>query len=47
VRRSIGKPIDFVFLEVVLMVELFRALQKIVKGKADNVTAWLVPGSHL
>ncbi len=46
----IGKPIDFVFIGSCTngRIEDFRAFTSIVKGrkKADNVTAWLVPGSH-
>ncbi len=46
----IGKPIDFVFLGSCTngRIEDFRAFASIVKGrkKANNVTAWLVPGSH-
>ena len=46
----IGKPIDFVFLGSCTngRIEDFRALAEVIKGrkKADNVTAWLVPGSH-
>lgn len=46
----IGKPIDFVFLGSCTngRIEDFRAFAEIIKGrkKADNVTAWLVPGSH-
>ncbi len=46
----IGKSIDFVFLGSCTngRIEDFRAFASIVKGrkKADNVTAWLVPGSH-
>jgi len=46
----IGKPIDFVFLGSCTngRIEDFRAFASIIKGKkkADNVTAWLVPGSH-
>ena len=45
-----GKSIDFVFLGSCTngRIEDFRAFASIVKGrkKADNVTAWLVPGSH-
>ena len=48
--EMIGKPIDFVFLGSCTngRIEDFRAFASIVKGrkKADNVTAWLVPGSH-
>ena len=47
----LGKPIDFVFLGSCTngRIEDFRAFSSIIKGrkKADNVTAWLVPGSHL
>ena len=46
----IGKRIDYVFLGSCTngRIEDFRAFASIVKGKkkADNVTAWLVPGSH-
>ena len=46
----LGKPIDFVFLGSCTngRIEDFRAFAEIIKGrkKADNVTAWLVPGSH-
>ncbi len=47
----LGKPIDFVFLGSCTngRIEDFRAFASIVKGrqKAANVTAWLVPGSHV
>ncbi len=47
----VGKPIDYVFLGSCTngRIEDFRAFASIVKGrkKADNVTAWLVPGSHI
>ena len=47
----IGKQIDYVFLGSCTngRIEDFRAFAEIVKGrkKADNVTAWLVPGSHV
>jgi 3-isopropylmalate/(R)-2-methylmalate dehydratase large subunit len=47
----IGKSIDYVFLGSCTngRIEDFRAFASIVKGrkKADNVTAWLVPGSHI
>jgi 3-isopropylmalate/(R)-2-methylmalate dehydratase large subunit len=47
----IGKPIDFVFLGSCTngRIEDFRAFTEIVKDvkKAANVTAWLVPGSHV
>lgn len=48
--QMIGKKIDYVFLGSCTngRIEDFRAFASIVKGrkKADNVTAWLVPGSH-
>jgi 3-isopropylmalate/(R)-2-methylmalate dehydratase large subunit len=47
----IGKSIDFVFVGSCTngRIEDFRAFASIVKGrkKAENVTAWLVPGSHI
>ena len=47
----IGKQVDYVFLGSCTngRIEDFRAFASIVKGKhkADNVTAWLVPGSHI
>lgn len=46
----IGKKVDYVFLGSCTngRIEDFRAFASIVKGrkKADNVIAWLVPGSH-
>jgi 3-isopropylmalate/(R)-2-methylmalate dehydratase large subunit len=46
-----GKPVDYVFLGACTngRIEDFRAFASIVKGKkkADNVVAWLVPGSWL
>ncbi|MFY0654723.1 MAG: 3-isopropylmalate dehydratase large subunit [Cyclobacteriaceae bacterium] len=46
----IGKSIDYVFVGSCTngRIEDFRDFASIVKGrkKADNVTAWLVPGSH-
>ncbi|MEN8124053.1 MAG: 3-isopropylmalate dehydratase large subunit [Bacteroidota bacterium] len=46
----IGKKIDYVFLGSCTngRIEDFRAFASIVKGKkkADDVTVWLVPGSH-
>lgn len=46
----IGKPVDYVFLGSCTngRIEDFRAFASIVKGKkkAENITAWLVPGSH-
>jgi len=48
--NMMGKPIDYVFLGSCTngRIEDFRAFASIIKGrkKADNVTAWLVPGSH-
>ncbi len=50
-QSLIGKKIDYVFLGSCTngRIEDFRAFAKIVKGKkkADNITAWLVPGSHI
>lgn len=50
-ESMLGKPVDFVFLGSCTngRIEDFRAFASIVKGrqKADNVTAWLVPGSHI
>ncbi len=47
----IGKQVDFVFLGSCTngRIEDFRAFASIIKGrkKADNITAWLVPGSHI
>lgn len=47
----IGTNVDYVFLGSCTngRIEDFRAFASIVKGKkkADNVTAWLVPGSHI
>uniref|UniRef100_UPI003564E076 aconitase family protein n=1 Tax=Lutibacter sp. TaxID=1925666 RepID=UPI003564E076 len=47
----IGKHVDYVFLGSCTngRIEDFRAFASIVKGrkKADNITAWLVPGSHI
>ena len=49
-ESMLGKPIDFVFVGSCTngRIEDFRAFASIVKGqkRADNVTAWLVPGSH-
>ena len=49
-ESMIGKKIDFVFLGSCTngRIEDFRDFAKIIKGrkKADNITAWLVPGSH-
>ena len=46
----LGKPIDYVFIGSCTngRIEDFRAFAKIVKGRkrANEVTAWLVPGSH-
>ena len=47
----LGKPVDFVFLGSCTngRIEDFRAFASVVKGrkKAENITAWLVPGSHV
>ena len=50
-ENMIGKEVDYVFIGSCTngRIEDFRAFASIVKGrkKADNVTAWLVPGSHI
>jgi 3-isopropylmalate/(R)-2-methylmalate dehydratase large subunit len=50
-ESMIGKKIDYVFLGSCTngRIEDFRAFASLVKGKkkADHVTAWLVPGSHI
>ncbi|WP_282122407.1 3-isopropylmalate dehydratase large subunit [Algibacter mikhailovii] len=50
-EQMIGKEIDYVFIGSCTngRIEDFRAFASIVKGrqKAANVTAWLVPGSHV
>lgn len=50
-EAMIGKKIDFVFVGSCTngRIEDFRAFASIVKGKkkADDVTVWLVPGSHV
>jgi 3-isopropylmalate/(R)-2-methylmalate dehydratase large subunit len=47
----IGKKVDYVFIGSCTngRIEDFRAFASIIKGhkKADNVTAWIVPGSHI
>ncbi len=49
-ESMIGKPIDYVFIGSCTngRIEDFRAFAGVVKGhkRAENVTAWLVPGSH-
>jgi 3-isopropylmalate/(R)-2-methylmalate dehydratase large subunit len=48
-EKLLGKPIDYVFLGSCTngRIEDFRAFASFVKGKrkADNITAWIVPGS--
>lgn len=50
-EKLLGRKIDYVFLGACTngRIEDFRAFASIVKGKkkADNVTAWLVPGSWM
>ena len=50
-ERLEGHPVDYVFLGACTngRIEDFRAFASVVKGrrKADNVVAWLVPGSWL
>jgi len=47
----LGKKVDYVFLGSCTngRIEDFRAFASVVKGrkKADHITAWLVPGSHV
>jgi 3-isopropylmalate/(R)-2-methylmalate dehydratase large subunit len=47
----IGKKVDYVFIGSCTngRIEDFRAFASIIKGrkKADSVTAWIVPGSHI
>ena len=47
----LGKKVDYVFIGSCTngRIEDFRAFASIVKGrkKADNITAWVVPGSHI
>lgn len=49
-QSLLGHEVDYVFLGSCTngRIEDFRAFASIVKGrkKADNITAWLVPGSH-
>jgi 3-isopropylmalate/(R)-2-methylmalate dehydratase large subunit len=50
-EQMIGKKVDYVFVGSCTngRIEDFRAFASLVKGKkkADNVIAWLVPGSHI
>lgn len=50
-ESMLGKEVDYVFLGSCTngRIEDFRAFASIVKGrkKADHITAWLVPGSHI
>jgi 3-isopropylmalate/(R)-2-methylmalate dehydratase large subunit len=50
-ESMMGKQVDYVFIGSCTngRIEDFRAFTSIVKGKkkADHVTAWLVPGSHI
>lgn len=50
-EAMLGKKVDYVFIGSCTngRIEDFRAFASIVKGrkKADNVTAWIVPGSHI
>lgn len=49
-EQMLGKPVDYVFIGSCTngRIEDFRAFASVVKGrkKSDNVTAWIVPGSH-
>jgi 3-isopropylmalate/(R)-2-methylmalate dehydratase large subunit len=50
-EQMMGKKIDYVFIGSCTngRIEDFRAFASIIKGrkKAENVTAWIVPGSHV
>jgi 3-isopropylmalate/(R)-2-methylmalate dehydratase large subunit len=50
-EAMMGKKVDYVFVGSCTngRIEDFRAFASIIKGrkKADNVTAWIVPGSHI
>ncbi len=50
-QQMLGKKVDYVFVGSCTngRIEDFRAFASIVKGrkKADHVTAWIVPGSHV
>lgn len=50
-EAMVGKPVDYVFLGSCTngRIEDFRLFAHAVKGhkKADNIVAWLVPGSHI
>jgi len=50
-EQMIGKKVDYVFIGSCTngRIEDFRAFASIIKGrkKADNVIAWVVPGSHI
>jgi len=50
-EQMIGKKVDFVFIGSCTngRIEDFRAFASIIKGrkKAEHVTAWIVPGSHI
>jgi len=50
-EAMLGKKVDYVFIGSCTngRIEDFRAFASIVKGrkKADHVTAWIVPGSHI
>src|SRR3546814_8414989 len=50
-EQLLGRKIDYVFLGSCTngRIEDFRAFASLVKGKrkAEDVTAWLVPGSHV
>ena len=50
-EEMVGKKVDYVFIGSCTngRIEDFRAFASIVKGrkKADNITVWIVPGSHV
>lgn len=50
-EKMLGKKVDYVFIGSCTngRIEDFRAFASVIKGhkKADNITAWIVPGSHI
>jgi len=50
-EQMIGKKVDYVFVGSCTngRIEDFRAFASVIKGrkKADHITAWIVPGSHI
>lgn len=50
-EQMLGKKVDYVFIGSCTngRIEDFRVFSSLIKGKkkADNITAWIVPGSHI